>query len=53
MDTKTPQPDQPKQRPVRFATIDAFADAYHRLHGHASVEPEKSAPAPAGTSLAP
>ena len=33
MDTQTPQPAKPlKQRPIRFTTVEAFAEAYMALH---------------------
>ena len=52
MDTKLPTPALPKARPARFTTLDAFAAAYLRLHGHATAEPEKSTQSPAVTAAA-
>jgi hypothetical protein len=44
MDTRTPQPaPAPKQRPIRFTSVEAFAAAYLELHGQAPApQPEKT-----------
>lgn len=40
METRTPQPAKaPKQRPIRFTTVEAFAAAYMELHSQAAAPP--------------